>query len=166
MTAFSSISTLKLQFSSADALFLSKNQNGGYEPDHDRDRAWESLWELLRSASNLQTLHLTIFHRQFRLCEKTYLQPLESLQVPKFTVQLPWARDYQPEFTLESDEGHSFKVLRPLPEQVQVSNNPRPLSGAYCGRTLCSLPGRMLNPMRVICYGFLRGLQKLSKIAR
>jgi hypothetical protein len=77
------------------------------------EKAWEALWERLAECNSLQNLHVRILDRGFRLPENEFLQPLRHLKVPNFTVQLPWPRDYLPQYALESDEEPGFVLKRP-----------------------------------------------------
>ncbi|KAF2666435.1 hypothetical protein BT63DRAFT_58663 [Microthyrium microscopicum] len=86
------------------------------------EQDWDGFWAMLQSAASLQTLHVKIYDRGFRLPEKRYLRPLQSLRLSDFTVQLPWPRTFHPELALDSDEGHPFRIIRPTPEQCCIGH--------------------------------------------
>jgi hypothetical protein len=72
------------------------------------EQGWEAIWRRLATSDSLQTLKVVIFNRCYRLPEALLLNPLSNVQVSNFAVQLPWRREYIPEYSLQSDCGTSF----------------------------------------------------------
>jgi hypothetical protein len=136
ITALGSIRTLVLQIPASSPLYLQESDLASRVMEYQlvpaldimrtmrsTEKDWEAMWQLLQKhATSLENLHVKIYDRGYRHPEAQLLQPLKSLKVPNFTIQLPWRRDYQPEFAIESDDGHAFKILRPNEIQVRVHN--------------------------------------------
>jgi hypothetical protein len=111
------------------------------------EKEWEAMWQVLQThATSLESLHVKVYDRGYRYRESQFLQPLRSLKVPNFTVQLPWRRDYQPEFAIGSDDGHGFKILRPNESKERIYHHTLDTNGTgSSGRfRTCLIPINLL----------------------
>jgi hypothetical protein len=78
------------------------------------ERNWEAIWQRLGTNDGIQNLRVIILDHGYRLRGAALLSPPSNMQVPNFTVHLPWIRDFDPDLCLQSDEGHAYSIQRPI----------------------------------------------------
>src|ERR1700760_327611 len=87
---------------------------------------WVALIHCLSSADGLNSLRIRIFGRHRCVQEKALVEPLSVLQVPNFTIHLPWPIGYLNEHVFNSDTKGVFEIQRPTLGGALAGDQPYP----------------------------------------